>query len=206
MNLEPKFKQSKGIENHKATCTDKVWPNLLVQSDSFTLLWFPQTVCGCTTALASVPEGFLHFRCDHRQKPTAALPFPELSSAVHEHCWVHSWLQTCPGGQRGQAGSVVGVTVLHQVVGDVAAVKDTFVVAFLCKRVHCPGNHLNSSGRPVPHIVPARNKEPERSPTLHTAEAGSAEATAEFWSCTSIASRNNSVSPSATSAFSVFLL
>lgn len=56
------------------------------------------------------------------------------------------------------AASVVGVTVLHQAVGDVAAVKDTLVVAFLCKCVHCPGNHLNSSGRPVPHIVPARNR------------------------------------------------
>lgn len=56
------------------------------------------------------------------------------------------------------------------------------------------------------HSPCKEQRQPERSLTLHTAEADSAEATAEFWSCTSIASRNNSVSPSATSAFSVFLL
>ena len=56
----------------------------------------------------------------------------------------------------------MGVTVLHQAVGDVAGFKDAFVVAFFCKRVHCPGNHLNSLWRPVPHVLSARKRDAVR--------------------------------------------
>lgn len=56
------------------------------------------------------------------------------------------------------------------------------------------------------HSPCKQQRHPERSLTLHRVKADSAEATAESWSYISIISRNNSVSPSATSSFCVFLL
>lgn len=53
-------------------------------------VWLHHSFGQCTK------RGFLHLRCDHRQKPSAALPFPELSSAFHGHCWMLWWLQSCP--------------------------------------------------------------------------------------------------------------
>lgn len=60
------------------------------------------------------------------------------------------------------AGLVMRVTVFHQAVGDVAGLKDSLEVVFFCESVHCPGNHLNSLCRPVPHILSARNKDTVR--------------------------------------------
>lgn len=154
MNLDPKFKQSKGIVRElKSHLHGQGMAQRGCQIWFFHITDFPD----CVAAPQLWPV--------HQRGPciwdvtTGTVPFPEPSSAVLECCWMPSWLQSCPGGQCARAGSVVRVTVLHQAVGHVAAVKDTFVVAFLCKCVHCPGNHLDSSGRPVPHIVPARNRD-----------------------------------------------
>lgn len=124
------YKTKERSENSTASCARSVLPGYL--SDRIPVV--PQ--CGrcscCPRATAVSP-------C-----PTAVSPCPTAGAAL---CGEHS------------AGLVVWLAVLHQAVGDVAAFEDMFVVAFFRKRVHCPGNHLNPLGSPVPDVVPAGNRQ-----------------------------------------------
>lgn len=76
MNLDPKFKQSKGIARElKSHLHGQDMAQQGCQIWFFHITDFRL----CTTALASAPKGSLHLRCDHRQKPTLLLCLSQSS-------------------------------------------------------------------------------------------------------------------------------
>lgn len=164
---------------------------------------FPQSVCGCTTALASAPEGSCIWDVSTGRSQLLLCP----SQSSPQQCWMPLWLQSCPGRAVWWAWLSSEGHSPPPGCRWCSCSQGHFRSSFSLQTCSLSRQPLESLWKTSASHSPCKeHRHPERSLALHRVKADGAEATAEFWSCISITSRNNSVSPSATSSFCVFLL